>query len=147
MARYTTSIRTPMPPAEAFAFMADLRNLATWDPGVRRTEQVEGDGPGADAVVDVTVAGVGRDLTLRYRTVSFEPPGWVVVRARSAQLVSEDRIAVTPAGDGSIVTYDAELRLRGPLVVFDPGLGLAFRRIGGRAAAGLAAALGGSAVA
>ena len=34
MARYMTRVRTDMAPSEAFAYMADLRNFAEWDPGV-----------------------------------------------------------------------------------------------------------------
>jgi carbon monoxide dehydrogenase subunit G len=56
---------------------------------------------------------------------------------------STDEITVTPADGGSRVTYEADLRLAGPLGrVVDPVLGLVFRRIGDRAAAGLRATLG-----
>ena len=42
---------------------------------------------------------------------------------------------------GTCVTYDATLTLNGPRSALDPLLGLAFGRIGDRAAAGLRAAL------
>ena len=51
MAHYLVHVRTPMPPAEAFDYMADLRNFATWDPGVDRVDQVRGDGGGPDASI------------------------------------------------------------------------------------------------
>jgi len=31
-----------MPPADAFAYMADLTNFATWDPDVDRVVQMHG---------------------------------------------------------------------------------------------------------
>ena len=34
MARYVTKVRTPRSVEDAFAYMADLRNFAEWDPGV-----------------------------------------------------------------------------------------------------------------
>ena len=77
MARYVTRVQTPRSPTEAFAYLADLRNVAEWDPGVKRAEQVEGDGAGPGAVFDVTVAGPGRDLTLRYVTVEYDADGEV----------------------------------------------------------------------
>ena len=43
MARYVTKVRTRRPAVEVFAFMADLRNLVEWDPGVKRAAMVEGD--------------------------------------------------------------------------------------------------------
>lgn len=44
MARYITTVRTRRSVADAFAYMADLRNFAEWDPGVRKVVQVDGDG-------------------------------------------------------------------------------------------------------
>lgn len=149
MARYVTQARTERAAAEVFAYLADLRNFAEWDPGVRRVEQVEGDGAGASAVFDVTVAGTGLlpDQTLRYRTVAYEPPREILVLAESTVLTSEDRITVAPEGDGAVVTYDADLRLNGPLRLGDPFLRLVFGRIGDRAAAGLRKAIDGTVVA
>lgn len=146
MARYSTTVRTPLAPAAAFAYMADLRNFERWDPGVTGVTQVSGDGGGARSVFDVRVKSPGKDLTLQYVTTRYDEPSTVQVEARSAMFTSIDRIDVVPDGDGSRVTYDAELRLNGVLGVFDLGLRLAFRRIGDRAAAGLERALQGERV-
>ena len=147
MARYTTTVRSPLSPEQAFTYMADLRNFEHWDPGVTGVDQVRGDGAGPDAVFDVRVRSLRGDLTLRYETVQYDAPSVVRVEARSSMLTSIDRIEVVADGDGSLVTYDAELRLNGVLRVFDLGLGLAFKRIGDRAAAGLERALNGERVA
>ena len=141
MARYMTKVASPMAPEEAFAFVADLRRFAQWDPGVVRSVQVDGDGAGLGAAYEVTVSAVPRDLALRYETRDFAPEARAVVVAESALFTSEDTITVEPWGAGSLVTYDADLRLRGPLAVFDLGLKLVFGRIGDRAAHGLRRAL------
>ena len=146
MARYVTRVKTPLAAAAAFDYVADLTNFAEWDPGVQRSVQVAGAGSELGAAYDVTVAAVPRDLTLRYEVVEFDPPRTCLVVARSAMFTSTDRISVVPDGDGSMVTYDAELALNGPLGLFDPVLRLAFGRIGDRAAAGLRRALDGVAV-
>ncbi len=143
MARYVIHIRTPMPPAEAFAYMADLANFTKWDPGVDRVEQVRGDGGGPDAVFDVAVKAFGRSITLRYATVAYDAPTSVVAFAESSLLTSRDRITVKPDGSGSIVTYDAVLKMKGPLGLADRLLGASFNKIGDRAGAGLVAALAG----
>jgi carbon monoxide dehydrogenase subunit G len=143
MARYSTTVRSPLSPHDAFAYMADLRNFERWDPGVTGVVQVTGDGGGPDSVFDVTVKSIGGGTTLRYVTKRFAAPHTVTVEARSSMLTSIDRIDVAPDGDGSLVTYDAELKLNGVLGVFDLGLRLAFARIGDRAAAGLERALDG----
>ena len=140
MTRYQTRLRTPQSPEQAFAYMADLRNFAQWDPGVRRVTQVDGEGGAAGAVFDVTL-NTKRENTLRYHTAVFDPPRTVVVIAKTSVLTSEDRITVVADPTGTIVTYDAELRLNGPLRVGDPLLGVVFKRIADRASAGLRQAL------
>jgi carbon monoxide dehydrogenase subunit G len=148
MACYVVHVRTPMPPAEAFAYMADLTNFADWDPGVDRVEQVEGDGVGPRAAFDVAVKVPGRTMTLRYDTIAFDDSSTTMTAfAENALMTSEDTITVEADGDGSIVTYDAELKLKGLLALSDPLLGLTFNQIGDRAAAGLVEALAGERVA
>jgi len=148
MARYVVHVHTPKSVEEAYEYMADLRNFAEWDPGVTRAELVVGDAPGPDAAFDVDVKSIGGTLTLRYETTTWAPPTALVVRAESSMLVSLDRIEVRPGDDdGTVVTYDAELTLKGPLGLADPLVGLAFDRIGDKAAAGLIEALDGAEVA
>ena len=142
MARYVTTVRSAKSPQEAFAYMADLGNFVEWDPGVKAVRQVEGSGGGPDAVFDVTVASPGLDLTLRYVTEEHDAPRNLLVVARSAVFTSIDRITVEPDGTGSVVTYDADLRLNGVLRLGDLGLRLVFGQIGDRAAAGLRRVLG-----
>ena len=147
MARYFTRVQTPWPAERAFAYVADLRNFAEWDPGVTAVEQLTGDGPGPDAAYSVTVTGAVRPMTLRYETTAYDPPRRIEVRAESSSLLSIDVVTVEPVTDGagSIVTYDATLTFRGLARLADPLLALGFRRIGDRAAAGLRTALEGTA--
>lgn len=142
MARYVTTVRSAKTPQEAFAYMADLGNFVEWDPGVKAVRQVEGSGGGPDAVFDVTVVAPGPDLKLRYVTEEYDAPHNLLVVARSMVFTSIDRITVEPDGTGSLVTYDADLRLNGVLRVGDLGLRLVFGQIGNRAAAGLRRVLG-----
>lgn len=146
MARYLVSVRTPMPPAEAFGYMADLTHFAEWDPGVVRSTQVKGDGPGAEAAFDVAVKAFGRTITLRYDITAYDAPSTVTAFAETGVMSSLDTITVVPDGTGSIVTYDAVLKLKGPLALADPLLRISFDKIGDKAAAGLVAALSGQRV-
>lgn len=141
MARYVTRIPSPKSPDEVFAYMADLRNFAEWDPGVKKVVQVGGDGPALGAEFDVTVKGPGRDLTLRYRITEFHAPHELLAVAKSGLFTSIDRITVIPTLAGCTVTYNAELRMNGIFSLADPGLRMVFHRIGDRAARGLRSAL------
>lgn len=109
MARYIVHIRTPRSAAEAFDYLADLRNFAEWDPGVTGVTQVSGEGAGPDSVYDVAVKGFVGQMTLRYHTLTHDRPDRLVVRAESRLLVSDDTITVAPSagGDGCVVTYEA----------------------------------------
>jgi hypothetical protein len=141
MARYTTSIRCSLSAGDAFTRVADLGNLADWDPGVTTSVQVVGDGPGPDAEYDVTLST--GSMTLRYVTTAFAGPRSVTYEAKASWFTSIDVISVEPAAEGSIVTYDATLRLPLLLRLGDPLLGVVFRRIGDAAAGGLRSALEG----
>ena len=143
MARYAVSVQSPKEAADAFDYMADLSNFARWDPGVESAEQVEGDGPGPDSAFDVAVRTAGRTIMLRYHVTEFEAPNRIVARAENSTLVSLDTITVEGNDSGSVVTYDAELTLKGLFRLFDPLLGLSFNRIGDKAAEGLVSALEG----
>lgn len=137
MAKYTVSVESSKSVEEAFAYMADLRNFANWDPGVLTVTQVAGDGAGLESSFDVAVKSVGGGTVLRYETVEYDEPGNLLVEARNSKFTSIDRITVVAKDEGSIVTYAAELLLNGCLSPLNPLLGLVFNRIGDRAAAGL----------
>jgi carbon monoxide dehydrogenase subunit G len=145
MARFVTSVATPLKPAEAFAYMSDVTRFAEWDPGVKRVVRVAGDGTGVGTAYDLTVQAGGTTV-MRYEVQEHDAPRRILLVARTAFLTSVDEVRVEPAGSGSIVTYDATLTLNGLLGLFEPFLRLAFRRIGERAASGLRRALNGTVV-
>ena len=147
MSRYVVTVRSPRTPEAAFAYMADLRHFAEWDPGVKGVTQVEGSGGGPDASFDVIVKSGRGEMTLRYVTTQYDEPRTLVIEARSRMLTSIDRITVVGSASGCRVTYDAELRLNGLLRFGDFVLKPLFKRIGDRAAQGLTTALAGVVVA
>lgn len=145
MARYRTSISTPLVPSEAFAFMSDVSRFVEWDPGVKKVVRISGEGASVGSAYDLTIEAGGTTV-MRYEVKESDPPRRLSLVSRTSFLTSEDQITVEPASGGSVVTYDATLTLRGPLGLFDPLLGVAFKRIGDRAAAGLQRALKGTTV-
>lgn len=138
MPRYATTVSTRLSPADAFAFMADIRRFAEWDPGVSRSVRVAGEGATGSAY-DLTVAPGG--TVMRYEVTAYEVPRLLRMVAKTRFLTSVDEIRVEPSPGGALVTYDAVLTLNGVLGVMNPLLGMAFKRIGDRAAAGLKRAL------
>lgn len=139
MARYEATLVTDRPAAEVFEYLADLENFPEWDPGVVSAEHVQGPSSGLGAVHDVVVSTPrGGSLTMTYHTVVYDHPEKLTIEARTSRLASLDTITVVDNGDSTTLTYTAVLKLNGWMSVFDPFLSIAFRRIAGRAAAGLA---------
>lgn len=147
MSRYSTTVSSNHPPADVFDYLADLRNLQEWDPGVSSSTLVEGAEPSIGAVYRVIASG----MELRYQTERYDrgvsdqtprSPSVTVLRAENWLLASTDTITVEATESGSSATYEAELSLRAPLSLFDPILQQLFNRIGDRAANGLARKLG-----
>ena len=122
---------------EAFDYLADFSNTAHWDPGIVRAEKLT-DGPiGVGTQFRVEASFMGRTTPLVYVMTAYEPPSRFVVSGENSTVTSLDEITVEAVGDGSRVTYDAELTLKGAAKLFDPLLGLAFGRIADKAIAGL----------
>jgi hypothetical protein len=141
MARYRATIVSARPAAETFGYLAEFSNCADWDPGVLSARQV-GTGPVREGTrFRVVVPFLGRRLGLVYAVTSLEPDQAVTLRAASPVLRAVDRIGVATRPGGALVSYDAEVTLRGPLRLLDPLLRRGFDAIGERAARGLARAL------
>jgi len=141
MAYYQATVESRSPATETFGYLATFSNAAEWDPGVLAGEQVDAGPVGAGSRFRLEVPFLGARRSLTYQVIRFLPDREVVLHAANAVLQSTDRIVVTDTPDGSTVSYDAEVRLRGPLQLLDPLLRPGFRTVAERAAAGLAGAL------
>lgn len=141
MARYQATVQSRHPAAETFAYLAAFGNAAEWDPGVLSGEQLDAGPVTVGTRFRLVVPFLGLRMPLTYHVTSYQPGREVVLAATSALLRASDRIAVTAGASGSAVSYQAEVRLRGPLHLLDPILRPGFRAVADRAAAGLARAL------
>jgi hypothetical protein len=143
MARYKATLATTLPRKKAFDYVSDFSTTEEWDPGVVHGERF-GSGPIAEGTEFRIVAKfLGRESELIYRVVEYDPPKAVTVRGENATVVSLDRITFDRRkGGGTTIGYDADLRLKGPLRIADPLLGLAFKPVGDRALEGLKKKLG-----
>lgn len=137
MARYRATIDTPREREEVFAYISDFSTTQEWDPGVVEAERCSDAAVGEGTEFRLVAEFLGRRTALTYRIVGYDPPHAVTFRGENATVISNDRIILEAVGEGTRITYDAELVLKGPLRIADPLLGLAFNRVGDRALAGL----------
>ena len=141
MARYQATVASRRPAADTFGYLATFSNAAEWDPGVISAEQLDLGPVRPGTRFRLIVPFLRRRLALTYEVVTLVPGREVVLVATSRLLRATDRITVAPDGGGAAVSYEATVRLRGPLRLLDGLLRPGFRAIGDRAAAGLAQAL------
>lgn len=125
--------------------MAMFSNVTEWDPTVTEAHPVGGGEPGEGTRFQVLVKWMGREIPLDYTTTAYERPQRLVLRAESSTTISEDTITIEPTDSGCEMVYDARLTLKGVMRMVDPLFGLAFKRLGDNAAAGLRRQLGGPA--
>lgn len=133
MAQYRATVKTSLPPAKAFALMADFANADGWDPATSASRQI-GDGPvDVGARFELEMEILGRENTIVYEIVEYDAPARVVLRGENAGSVSIDEISVAPAGEGSAVTYEATVTMKGAFKAIGPLFGPVFKRMGDRA--------------
>jgi uncharacterized membrane protein len=135
------SVTTPRPRPEVFAYVADFTKVAEWDPGIRSSVRVTGDG-GVGTRYDVGATFAGRVVPMTYEVVEHEVPSRVVLRGLAATVEAVDSISFEdlPAG-GTRVTYRADFTLKGGLRYFVFLMKPLFGRLGSKAIGGLRAAL------
>lgn len=143
MARYVTTIESPRPTADVFAYLSDFSTTQEWDPGVAEAERLD-EGPiVVGSRVRLVADFMGRKTPLVYEVTAIDPPHAITLRGENATVVSLDTMTFEPtAAGGTRIVYDADLTLKGPLRLADPVLKLVFNRIGDKAAAGLRGAVG-----
>jgi hypothetical protein len=138
MAHYVTTVPSSKTPEEAFAYMSDIRNFAQWDKGIKKIDQVIGDGAGVGSGYDITVKGVGgKDSIFRYITLECDSPTNVLVKGKNWMFTSVDRVTITPTATGCDVTYDAVLTANLVVWPMNIWLGRIFDKVGAVATRGL----------
>jgi carbon monoxide dehydrogenase subunit G len=138
MARYTATVESAWDRDEAFAYLADFANIADWDPGVVRADRHTAEPLEVGARFEVTTSYMGRESTLVYETIAIDAPRSVVLRAETGTFTSLDVMTfdLRPGG-GTLVTYDADLAMKGLARLAELPMRLVFRRIGDAARDGL----------
>jgi carbon monoxide dehydrogenase subunit G len=137
MARFVDAIDLPVPPEEAFDYLADFDRTAEWDPGVVETARLTPGPSRAGSRFRVVVSFLGRRMPLEYTIETYQRPHRLILAGGDESLHSVDELTFAAREGGTRVTYEARLELRGAARLADPLLDLAFQVIGRFAARGL----------
>lgn len=133
MAHYKATVHTQLPPAKAFQLMANFANAQDWDPATLESHQL-GDGPvDVGARFELKMEIFGRENSIVYEIVEFDSPSRVVLRGENSGSVSVDEISVAPHENGSAVTYEATVTMKGAYKVIGPLFAPVFKKMGDEA--------------
>jgi dehydrogenase/reductase SDR family protein 12 len=135
--RLIEEIRTTVGRSEAFAYVADFDHQADWDPNTVSSRRLT-DLPLLVGTRFALEVRMGRGtIPMEYRLTELEPPERVVLVGEGKGIWTEDTITCHPDGPGTVVRYEARIRLSGVLGLIQPLLGRPLREVGRGAAAGL----------
>jgi carbon monoxide dehydrogenase subunit G len=131
----TIHVRAPL--EVAFDYVADFSTTAEWDPGVAEASRLDV-GPSTQGSRFRVVADFnGRKLPLEYTITAFDRPRRVVLVGDGTTFHGVDEINFATAGGGTMVTFTADLQLKGPLRITEPFMKGRFEELGRKAVAGL----------
>ena len=104
------------------------------------------DGPvGFRSTFDLVTLFRGRRVPVSYEVTVYEPPSRVALVGTNKNFTGTDDIGITPEGDGTRVSWNANFQMKGVARVFQPFLGGVFEKLSVEAMEGLESTLGVSA--
>jgi hypothetical protein len=142
MAQYSREIVVPTPLAETFAYLSRFSSAKEWDPSVVEAEMVTPEPVGLGSRFRLVAVFLGAKVPLEYEIIVYDPPRRVVLTAENRSVRSTDTITFSfDPSEGTVVSYEAALLLKGAARLAAPLFALALERVGDRAADGLQALL------
>jgi carbon monoxide dehydrogenase subunit G len=139
--RYRREIEVLADATRAFEYIADFSRAAEWDPGVAEARRLS-DGPTElGSRFELIALFRGNRQRFEYVVTALEPGRRIALHGEGAKAVSDDTVAVATRDGHTVVTYEADLRLRGPYRIAEPFLGGMVERMGDHALDGLKAKL------
>lgn len=121
-------VRVAIAPEAAFAFLADVANEVQWRQSIVGSRYVGTRAPAVGVDGETDVAMGSRSLTMRWAIVAFEPGRHVAWRLDGEPWNGGGAYTVMADGEGCRIRADLEVRLKGAARVFEPLVGLQFRK-------------------
>jgi carbon monoxide dehydrogenase subunit G len=115
-------------PEQVIDYLKDFSHAQAWDPGTQRCVRTDS-GPiavGSTWHNESKIVGVNAELTY---TLAELTPNRLVFVGQNKSSTSTDTITVEPRGDGSVVTYRADLQMKGLAKLTSPAMKLIFEKI------------------
>jgi carbon monoxide dehydrogenase subunit G len=140
--RVERTIETACERETAFDYVADFSTTEEWDPGIPSARRLD-DGPvGMGSRFELVSRFGSTEQTIVYEITAFDRPDSVTFVGEGSNFSGTDVISFAPReGGGTIVTYVADLGLKGLAAVALPFIKRRLDEMSDRAVAGLQVAL------
>ncbi len=122
----TFSVQTP--PSQVIDYLKDFSNAREWDPGTQSCSRTDA-GPiqeGSTWHNVSKIVGVKAELTYTLDTLTDRTLVFVGTNAAST---STDTITVDASGSGSVITYRADLEMKGAAKLLSPAMKIIFEKV------------------
>ena len=135
-------IETACPHEVAFDFAADFSTTQAWDPGVPRARRLDEGAIEVGSRFELVSRFNTTEQTLVYEITELARPARVVLVGDGGNFHGVDTISFASRDEGgTVVTYEADLSLKGWARLAEPFIGGKLDAMSDRAVAGLKAAL------
>ena len=116
MRRVEANVTIGAPPDAVFAFVAELDNLPTWQPGVISAEQTSPGAIGVGTTARVLRELMGQRLTVDVSVTAFDPGRRLALESTAAGLSVSAAMDLEPAPEGTKVVVSTEIRTTSPFL-------------------------------
>lgn len=124
MAHICGEVEIEAPVDEVFDFVADERNEPSYNPRIVRAEKL-GDGPvGEGSRFVAQPAGMGSGGAMTVEILEYDRPHRFHNVIRSSYMQVDGTVTFTNRGGGTLLRWDWDMGLTGPMKIFSPVLAL-----------------------
>lgn len=137
------TVTTRLPISRVFSYLSDFSNAVEWDPGTISSVARNEAKPAVGTVYELVVTFGSRTMPMTYEITALERNKHLVLTGDGETTRAVDTMTFAPTADnGTIVTYEADIKLKGLLRLAEPFLAKKFKELGDEAEHGLITALG-----
>ncbi|MFJ5294660.1 MULTISPECIES: SRPBCC family protein [unclassified Streptomyces] len=133
-------IHLPHPPEAVTAYLADFSRTESWDPGTVSCRRIDSGPLSVGAEWQNISEFRGRRTELRY-TLTRRDAGRLVFVGRNKTATSTDDLSIEAQGEGTRLTYRAQIAFHGAARLASPFLKREFERLGDEVSEQLPAAV------
>ena len=110
MRRVEAGITIAAPPAEVFAFVADLANLPRWQTGIVSAEPTSPDPVGVGSTARVVREMAGQSLTVDLAITEFEPGRRLALASQASGVSVTATLEMDPVDGGTVARSGIEIK-------------------------------------